>query len=73
MIKFTDPSFQDYEGLQNALSLVKEVAGHVNSAHAQVDNAMFAWCCRFGEDFEVQFISFHFLLLFVVLILNQRN
>merc|ERR1712137_449404 len=52
LLKHTDPSYKDYEGLQNALNMVKEVAGHVNSAHAEVDNAMFTLCCRFGEDFE---------------------
>ena len=35
------------------MDMVKEVAGHVNSAHAQVDNVMFSYCFRFGEDFEV--------------------
>jgi len=52
LIKYTEPTHSDYEGLHNALSLVKDVAGHVNSAHAQVDNGMFTLAVRFGENFD---------------------
>ena len=63
-LKYTDPTYGDYEGLQATLTLVKEVAGHVNSAHAELDNTMFTLCMRLGEEFSVFFFcSFFFFFL----------
>src|SRR3990167_8537872 len=78
-LKYTDPTYGDYEGLQATLTLVKEVAGHVNSAHAELDNTMFTLCMRLGEEFSVFFFCSFFFFFFVkkkfmwVAMPNYRN